>query len=149
MTEIASRLSNLGYTLYSGGADGADHAFEIGTSNKLIFLPWDGFCGKNVDSNQYIVPPFNGDLVNKYHPRASKLKPGALRLMSRNSYQVLGPDLRSPVDFILCWTKDGKASGGTGQAIRIANSIGIPVFNMKNNGWKAELLRHVLMWSDQ
>jgi len=29
----------------------------------------------------------------------------------------------------LCWTKNGKSSGGTGQAIRIANDYKIPVFD--------------------
>lgn len=131
MTEIASRLDRLGYTLFSGGADGADEAFEIGATKKVIFLPWDGFSNKRVDGKNYLVPPYNEDLVSRFHPAADKLKQGALKLMSRNSYQVLGPDLNSPVDFVICWTKDGKASGGTGQAIRIAESLKIPVFNLK------------------
>lgn len=131
MTEVARKLGNLGYTLYSGGADGADNAFEIGSPHKRIFLPWDGFAGRYTDGASYIVPPYREDIVKLYHPAGDRLKPGALKLMSRNSYQVLGPDLKSPVDFVVCWTKDGKASGGTGQAIRIAESLGIPIFNLK------------------
>jgi hypothetical protein len=132
MTEIASRLSLLGYVLYSGGADGADEAFELGASHRTIFLPWDGFNGKSADGNDYVVPPTNLELAERFHPKPSGLSRGGLALMSRNSYQVLGPDLKSPVDFVLCWTKDGKASGGTGQAIRIAKAHNIPVFNLKN-----------------
>lgn len=131
MTELAQYLSRLGYTLFSGGADGADDAFEKGASHKVIFLPWDGFNGRRVDNRQYIVPPFVEDLARKFHPAGNRLKPGALKMMSRNTYQVLGPDLKSPVDFVICWTKDGKASGGTGQAIRIAEAMKIPVFNLK------------------
>jgi hypothetical protein len=43
---------------------------------------------------------------------------------------VLGWDLSAPVDFIVCWTKDGKASGGTGQALRLAEDRGIVIENL-------------------
>lgn len=145
MTEVAKRLDRLGYTLYSGGADGADEAFERGATKKLIFLPWSGFCNKHVDGKNYVVPPYNEEIVKQFHPAADKLKQGALKLMSRNSYQVLGPDLNSPVDFVVCWTKDGKASGGTGQAMRIAESRNIPIFNLKKPGALYELGRFVVM----
>lgn len=111
MTEIAIVLSRSGYCLYSGGADGADTAFEIGANQKQIFLPWDGFNGKQTRRREGVVPPFSIDLVNQYHPAPTKLSKQAQKLMSRNSYQVLGPDLYLPVEFVLCWTEDGKASG--------------------------------------
>lgn len=140
MTAIAKRLAQLGYSCYSGGAEGADRAFERGAIiNRKIFLPWDGFNKKNISAltelhgeGSYVVPPFNEELVRKYHPKPDALSEAGWKLMSRNSYQVLGPDLKSPVDFVLCWTKDGKASGGTGQAIRLATDYRIPVFNLKN-----------------
>ena len=50
--------------------------------------------------------------------------------MGRNSYQVLGYHLDSAVDFILCYTKNGKDVGGTSQAIRIARDYNIPIFNI-------------------
>jgi hypothetical protein len=140
MTAIAKRLASLGYTCNSGGASGADSAFEAGARiNRQIFLPWDGFNGKTIsnmnkfhDTWNYLVPPFNEELVRKYHPKPGALSDVGWKFMSRNSYQVLGKDLKTPVEFVLCWTKDGKASGGTGQAIRIAESMNIPVFNFKN-----------------
>ena len=130
MTSIAEKISK-SFCLLSGGADGADAAFEKGAKHKQIFLPWDGFNGRFVDNDQYFVPPLNLDLVKKYHPKFASLSDACKKLMSRNSYQVLGPTLDTPVEFVLCWTKDGKASGGTGQAIRIAESRNIPVFNFQ------------------
>jgi hypothetical protein len=132
MTEIAHRLGSMGYCLRSGGADGADTAFELGANKKQIFLPWDGFNGRYANGKDYIVPPYNESLVELFHPNPFSLSPAGRKLMSRNSYQVLGPTLESPVDFVLCWTKDGKASGGTGQALRVAKANNIPIFNMKN-----------------
>ncbi len=132
MTEIAHRLNSMGYYLRSGGARGADTAFELGATKKQIFLPWDGFNGKKSNGKDYIVPFYNEALVELFHAKPSALSPAGRKLMSRNSYQVLGPTLENPVDFVLCWTKDGKASGGTGQAIRVAEHFKIPVFNLKN-----------------
>ena len=137
MTAIAKRLASLGYTCNSGGADGADAAFERGAViNRQIFLPWDGFNGRNIQNltklhgeGSYLVPPFNEDLVRKYHPKPDALSDAGWKFMSRNSYQVLGKDLNTPVEFVLCWTKDGKVSGGTGQALRIAKDKGIRIFN--------------------
>jgi hypothetical protein len=137
MTAIAKQLAKLGYICNSGGADGADSAFERGAViNRQIFLPWDGFNGKYSSqlnklhgAGSYVVPPFNEELVRKYHPKPSALSEFGWKFMSRNSYQVLGSDLKTPVEFVLCWTKDGKASGGTGQALRIAKDYKIPVFN--------------------
>ena len=51
MTTIAKKLAKLGYTCNSGGADGADSAFERGAViNRQIFLPWDGFNGKYIEN---------------------------------------------------------------------------------------------------
>lgn len=135
MQEISKFLTTKhGFVLNSGGADGADHAFEIGaSSSKKIFLPWDGFNGKHVDNDEYIIPPYNEEYIKKYHPAFNRLSEKGRLLMSRNTYQVLGENLLTPVNFVVCWTKDGKASGGTGQAIRIAKSQGIPVFNLKTD----------------
>lgn len=141
MTAIAKRLASLGYTCNSGGANGADAAFERGAViSRQIFLPWDGFNGRNIQNltklhgeGSYLVPPFNRDLVRKYHPKPDALSDAGWKFMSRNSYQVLGKDLNTPVEFVLCWTKDGKASGGTGQAMRIANDYNIPIFNLKTD----------------
>jgi hypothetical protein len=137
MTAVAHRLASMGYTCNSGGADGADSAFERGAVvNRQIFLPWDGFNGKYVERMnklhntwKYSVPPFNKELVRKYHPKPSALSEFGWKFMSRNSYQVLGDDLKTPVEFVLCWTQGGKLKGGTSQAMRIAYDCGIPVFN--------------------
>lgn len=143
MKTLAEKLSNLNYCLRSGGAEGADVAFESGAIYKQIFLPWNGFNNKFTDGKNYFVPELNTDYVSKFHPAADRLKPGAMKLMSRNTYQVLGPKLDDPVDFILCWTKDAKKIGGTAQAMRIADSLNVPIFNLAGNGLQ-ELSQYIL-----
>lgn len=125
MTRIAARLSELGYILRSGGAYGADRAFEVGAGQKEIFI------AEDADSRAL-------ELASQYHPAWDKLSEYARKLHARNCYQILGRDLSSPVVFVVCWTLDGAEtitspqSGGTGQAIRIAAAHQIPVFNLKN-----------------
>lgn len=142
MTKIGRKLAEAGYVLRSGGANGADMAFEMGAGlhdNKQmeIYIPWKGFNGHN-PSMTHIVPlpnPLADELVKKFHPAPGKLSNGAMKLMARNAYQVLGHDLKTPVQFVICWTKCGgktDAVGGTGQAVRIANHYNIPVYNLGN-----------------
>ena len=129
MTQIAEKLSSFYYILRSGHAEGADFAFEVGANLKEIYLPWGGFRGKKADGISYIVPPLNKILVDRYHPRPKSLTKRSFYLISRNSYQILGKDLITPSQFLLCWTPEGKEVGGTAQAMRIAKDYGIPVFN--------------------
>lgn len=124
-------LGSNGYVLRSGAAQGADKAFENGCEKvngyKEIYLPWKSFEGS--DSNLIVSNIKAYNIAERFHPYWQNLSVGARKLQSRNSHQVLGYDLETPSNFILCWTKDGKGSGGTGQAIRIANHYNIPVFD--------------------
>lgn len=126
-TKVAEYLSRKGCILRSGGANGSDKAFELGAINKEIYLPWKGFEGSN--SNLVVQDGKAFDIAAKYHPRWNYLSDGARRLQARNSHQILGWDLNSHSDFVICWTKGGKGNGGTGQAIRIAKDYNIPVFD--------------------
>ena len=126
-TKVAEYLSRKGCILRSGGANGSDKAFELGAINKEIYLPWRGFEGN--DSNLIVKDEMAFEIAEKYHPRWAYLSNGTKKLQARNSHQILGNDLKSPSDFVICWTKGGKGSGGTGQAIRIAKDYNIPVFD--------------------
>lgn len=131
MTKIASFMESQGYILHSGRADGADKAFEDGVSDramKKIFLPWRLF--NRSYSNLYLITEEAMRLAEKFHPFWEALSHPGKQLMARNGYQVLGESLNDPVDMLICYTTDGKASGGTGQAIRIAQHYKIPIFNM-------------------
>lgn len=143
--QIADQLGEWGYTLRSGGANGADSAFEDGCGNypKEIYLPWMSFNGNG--SKLYKLSKEAYDMAEKYHPSWDRLTPGAQKLHTRNCYQVLGQDLRTPSKFIVCWTS---ARGGTTQALRIAEDYGIPVFNfcLQDIDWVS---KEVLNYADR
>jgi hypothetical protein len=153
MERLASRLCSRGWTLRSGGAPGADAAFERGAfrirvSRTELFLPWPGFHGRRVG---HVCPSVEAyALAERYHPNWQRLSGEARALVARNGHQVLGADLASPVGFVLCWTPDGatetttRATGGTGQAIRIAVAHGIPVWNLQREDHRAEWERVVM-----
>lgn len=136
INKIAIKLDSKGYILNSGGADGADTAFEKGSKRKQIFLPCESFNGRTHDGISYFnyqKLPYKDlaeETVGLYHPAAHKLSEFAFRLIARNTHQVLGKDLQSSVDFVICWTLNGEDVGGTSQAIRLATAVNIPVFNL-------------------
>ncbi|TXG85497.1 MAG: hypothetical protein E6R13_02035, partial [Spirochaetes bacterium] len=85
--KIVLKLNELGYTLRSGAADGADTFFENKSVLKEIFLPWKGY--NNHTSELYNDTPEGWVLAEKYHPNWKALSDGAKKLMVRNGYQVL------------------------------------------------------------
>lgn len=141
--EIGKKLARMGCVLRSGRADGADTAFETGCADangkSEIFIPWASFQKRHPLAG---LPAFVFDRldpatqetalasVDRYHPAPQRLSQGAKKLMARNYCQIFGPFIAAPnSDFVVCYTKDGKASGGTGQAMRMAEDADIKVFN--------------------
>lgn len=158
MTRIGAAIAQRGGQLRSGGAGGADLAFEAGWRDAAaceIFHPWHGFAPKvgnrAVDIENILgrSRPSAGpgspivlsgaklaeaeEMASRFHPAWHRCSPGARKLHSRNIPQVLGADLDRPSALGICWTKDGEASGGTGQAMRVADHHGVPFANLKRD----------------
>lgn len=130
-TLLAARLEHQGYILRSGGAIGADTAFENGVTdpdNTDIYLPWKDF--NNNTSDKHEVCDKAMEIAAHYHPAWDRCNRVARLFHGRNSYQVLGDDLNTPSEFVFCWSPN---SGGTEQALRIARDYGIPIFNMHDH----------------
>ena len=134
MQQVAGYLERKGYMLQTGDAVGADSAFASGCQRKRIFTA--------ADATELTL-----EIAQEVHPAPWLLPSFARRLMARNTLQVFGADLDTPVDFVLCWTEDGctshatrrRETGGTGQAIALASLKGIPVINIRNENWRDEL----------
>lgn len=132
MEEIGRLLALKGLTLRSGHAPGADQAFERGVisagGKHEIYIPCPGFEGSR--SKLFEIGPEAIELAERMHPAWSRLTDFDRKLQARNGYQVLGPFLSLYSDFIVCWTSGGKITGGTGQALRIAQAYSIRVYNL-------------------
>lgn len=139
MSHFAEVLATNGWTLRSGGAQGADSAFELGCRKAKgamqIFLPWTKFNGHIANGDNCVVPQFNQDVIDiarAHHPNWANLTTGVRKLIARNVCQVLGtcPSFDTPSRFVICWTPGGKSGGGTGTAIRVARTYGVPVYDL-------------------
>ena len=142
MTKLATKLESLGWVLRSGGAIGADSAFELGLLNQR---------NKEIYYASTEMKDFALDSVKQFHPVPHKLNEYQTKLMARNYYQIMGFNNDMPVKFVICWTPDGCIShktrnintGGTGQAISIADSKGIKVLNLariEDLDWAIQLI---------
>lgn len=135
MERTAEKLAVNGWHLRSGGARGADQAFEVGAKYACdSYRP---------DPNRYDQDVWAAatDLAAQVHPAWRNCSPYARRLHTRNVFQIIGHEAEAnPSRFVLCWTPDAcedgtdttQATGGTGQALRIAHYYGVPIFNLAN-----------------
>lgn len=133
MTSISKKLKDR-YTLRSGGVKGADKAFEIGADSKEIFRP--------EHATQEAI-----NFVSSLHPNWNACSEYVRKLHGRNAQILLGKDLDSPVDFVLCWTPNAKLVGGTAMGIKIARLKNIPVFNFADQDQIDSFKDKYLNWS--
>jgi hypothetical protein len=140
MRRLGAFLASNGCVLRSGGAQGADSAFEAGCDQeggpKEIYLPFEKYNGNG--SGLYDLENFDEaqTIAAKYHSHWKSLSNKVQRLLGRNSYQILGRDLKTPADFILCYCV---RPGGTELALRIARDWGIAIYNLgDSNAWPSE-----------
>ena len=132
MTTFARGLGKRGMLLRSGGARGADEAFEAGCdsvrSTKEIFFPY----RSRHPSAKWDEALVMAEQVHPNWPALVKKGEVAQLLMARNCFQILGSQLDTPARLVICWTANGSDIGGTGNTIRLARKHGIPVVNLKN-----------------
>lgn len=117
----------------SGHAKGADAAFEVGCAGQCVsYVPWTRY-NQDLQTGAKRVPyrrcPRTEGLLFSVHPKAHTLSDTDISFHGRNVWIVLGPDLASPVDAVVCWTPGGRKVGGTATGIALAEKYGIPVFN--------------------
>lgn len=135
MKKIAKILSKA-LILRSGGANGADSAFEESAEHCEIYLPNHEFNGRIHDDIKYFnyqkMPGavLAQEMTYQFHPKADNLINTSFHLHSRNAMQIFGKNMNDPVEFVVCWTENGELKGGTAQALRIASHYNIPIYNL-------------------
>lgn len=146
---VCMRLAQLGVTFTSGlcelGMDGIaqkaySKAVDLGYANETQFEVYvaDSYnIRKSTLPRKHLAIVRNKSLIaeteriaSEVHPAWDKCNEWARGMHSRNCHQILGYDLKSPVDAVVCWTPKGNVQGGTATAMRIAMKYNIPVFNL-------------------
>jgi len=140
--DIAYKMAWFRLCVRSGEAEGMDKAFEKGARKAISE-------GAPASIQTFVAAdatPESMALAGQFHSAWNAIRRDgtpvvsnfAKRLHGRNSFQVLGPDLRTPSVGLICWTPDKCCShaertirtGGTGTAISIASHYGIPISNL-------------------
>lgn len=127
MNLFAERAALAGWKLRSGGSyRGANYHFLHGAT----YAKCGAFDGDIIKPGQTWYNLHWLTEAQKYHPAWDECDNFTKSAHGRNTAIILGRDLKTPVRFVMCWTKNGKAVGGTGHGIRIAEAHGIPVYNL-------------------
>ncbi|MCY3810281.1 MAG: hypothetical protein OXH15_00600 [Gammaproteobacteria bacterium] len=155
MSDIAQTLGDAGTALSTGGADGADKAFETGALRTdapiTVHTPWPGYNdyrpGRDPETDIDIVHPNStatvrghtyADLAREHHPCWQRCSRGARALFLRN-VSILAGALDDdggtlPVRAVIAYTPNGLAvgreAGGTGHTLRTAAFLHIPCVNL-------------------
>ena len=146
---VCMRLAQLGVTFTSGlcelGMDGIaqkaySKAVDLGLAKESQFEVYvaDQYnIRRSTLPRKHLAIVRNKDLISETERIASEVHPAwdrcnewARGMHSRNCHQILGYDLKSPVDAVICWTPDGKMVGGTRTALLLTQDAGIPIFNL-------------------
>lgn len=149
---LSRKLASEGWGMRSGGARGADSAFYNGYMdyfNKVTNIHYLNVTVYVPDHNHKAFHLYRqnckvlADMDNKDEaykiaesviPHWQNCNDYAKSLHSRNAYQVLGDDLKTPSNVFICWTLITKDSikGGTRTAYEIAKNNNIRIINLAN-----------------
>lgn len=157
MAGVAKELAEAGWVLRSGGATGADSAFEEGhrscegAGEPQIFLPWRGYNNHLYGTPLQALHPSPlaraaGEAEKHHLVSFSVLPDSVVKLHTRNVLIVRGVELTEHVKFVICWTKGGRDVGGTGLGLRVARAHNIPIINMANKEWRQPLRYYMEMY---
>jgi hypothetical protein len=158
MEALAEKLAGEGFRLRTGLSPGADQAFYRGALRVAgeieLYLPWPSFEAEaraDAGGDRVLELPQPSaaafELSRAFHPQWETLELTERRLLARDAHELLGADLKSPAQLVVCWTADGSRDGrelfgdGTGQALRIAHHHGVPVRNLARPQDAEELLQ--------
>jgi predicted Rossmann-fold nucleotide-binding protein len=143
---LAYHLSHhYGCRIKTGGAYGIDQAAMLGARIDMldICLPWASYNKEIIPKGAHLIIADRNrhaewfESVENYHPAPDKLTNGARSLHARN-FGVI-----QPAHLVIAFP-NADGGGGTGQGIRIAEALNIPVMQF-NKGAEAVLMNQTLL----
>lgn len=135
MEKIGKLLGELGYTLRSGGGEGAGQAFERGAqtagSSVEVWSP---------NTSYFPLPEWATEKASSicWESPLERMEAHMISSTTRNMFVVFGDDeeVLKPVDFVVYWSaSDPMVRGGgceeTRYAIRASHEAEIPTYNLR------------------
>ena len=146
---IGEQLAELGYTVRSGNAEGADKLFQESAGGKAqVFLPYEGF-NKPYIGRTYLVPEEPKEWALDFlidsgiYPTIRKQSQSVQNFHARNVFQVFGLPNEKHSDFCVYSAPEsgyGEVRGGTRTAVETARLLDIPTFNLRIPEERIELV---------
>jgi hypothetical protein len=138
--KISKSLADNNWILRSGGAIGADTAFENGCKNSDNYTNNSNICEVFLAKPNYNdvddYAPYtmedwadSMDIAAKHHPVFYKLNYYIKCLHARNVMIILGADLHTPADLVIAYYNP-ELNSGTKFGSKLATVYGVPVVNM-------------------
>ena len=138
--QIGYQAAQLGHTVVSGLADGADQAFMFGASEGggrvVAVLPW-GSYNRNRAREGWEIVVYDPKLHARWwkyaklmHPAWDRCSPGAQSLHARNTGILLGTSPSERVALVIAYPSANR-TGGTEQGMRLACAQDIPLANLR------------------
>jgi predicted Rossmann-fold nucleotide-binding protein len=132
IASLCRQIAGKGHTIVTGGAKGVDQIAMANSNQCIVYIPWASYERDAVAQYATEVVVFNPNVhvdwtasVGQHHPAPERLSRGAFALHARN-YGII-----QHADCVIA-LPGADNLGGTGQGMRLADSLGIPCFNMRN-----------------
>lgn len=146
-------LARAGYVVSSGGAQGADQAFmrgALGGGGRVVcYLPWARYEAEALASMRHLGGELSIEvydpardtewlsLAEANHPAWERCSRGARSLHARNSGIVLGRASSERAAVVVAMPSVDY-SGGTMQGMRLSQTSGVAVWDLRSGGWWSE-----------
>lgn len=148
--KLAHYLVSRGFTVRTSGGKDGEEAFQKGAGEKVeVHIPWKGF--DNQTSQFCKTKDEAKEVVRQFSPSFESLSKGVQTIIASKAHVVLGKELTSPIQFLVVWSLDGaetrkectSKTGFVSTPIKIAESLKIPVFNLKRQDALERIKAHV------
>lgn len=142
---IGSYLVRKGHTISTGNALGCDQAYAYGANTWRpkqveLWLPWPSYEKDAIREGNIVhaerIPQWAFEMAERMHPAWDRCSQAVRKLHARNCQIVRGCGLviALPGKFRL---------GGTGQGMRVAKHLGIPVRDLRSHEGAVRVLKKV------
>lgn len=145
--KVFERLSSINgkafdITLHTGHSEGSDFlAEDTYTGPVMSYVPWQSYnefhvsTNGNVDIILYQADRLSEFSVDRVHPNAHQLSPGARKIAARTFLELSGSpgedgSYSDSVSALFALAPEGKMGTEAAESMRIAKLAGIPVYNI-------------------
>lgn len=133
MERMGKYLTEQGYTIKTGNAEGSDQAFARGGNQGIasrvhLYLPWPTYNKEAIHPSNRIIttsPSVDEATAAANHPAWEKLSQGVRKLMTRNVSII-----RETQQVLYYRDNVSPGRGGTAFGVRLAERFSIPTVNL-------------------